>query len=123
LVLYSRRCHVIESVDADVHYTVTFTLTRLQSPFIKNLALDMFAMSSPVAIEDQGDDDYERNPVGTGPFEFVEWQPNDSITVEKYDDYWKEGLPKLDEVVFRSIPDNASRLNALTAGEIDLADG
>lgn len=115
--------HVIESVEADDDYTVTFTLTRPQAPFLKNLAMDMFAISSPEAIEEQGDDDYERNPVGTGPFEFVEWQPNDSITVEKYDDYWKEGLPKLDEVVFRSIPDNASRLNALTAGEIDLADG
>src|SRR5699024_10091438 len=74
-------------------------------------------------FEEEGDDDYERNPVGTVPFEFVEWLPNDSITVEKYDDYWQEGLPKLDEVVFRSIPDNASRLNALNAGEIDLADG
>src|SRR5699024_12514941 len=92
--------HVIESVEADYYYTVTFTLTRPQSPFLKNLAMDMFAISSPEAIEEQGDDYYERNPVGTGPFDFVEWQPNDSITVEKYDDYWKEGLPKLDEVVF-----------------------
>src|SRR5699024_10364365 len=115
--------HVIESVEADDDYTVTFTLTRPQAPFLKNLAMDMFAISSPEAIEEQGDDDYARNTVGTGPFEFVEWQPNDSITVEKYDDYWKEGLPKLDELVFRSIPDNASRLNALTAGEIALADG
>lgn len=115
--------HVIESVEADDDYTVTFTLTRSQAPFLKNLAMDMFAISSPTAIEEQGDDDYERNPVGTGPFQFVEWLPNDSITVEKYDDYWQEGLPKLDEVVFRSIPDNASRLNALSAGEIDLADG
>lgn len=115
--------HVIKSVEADDDYTVTFTLNRPQAPFLKNLAMDMFAISSPDAFEEEGDDDYERNPVGTGPFEFVEWLPNDSITVEKYDDYWQEGLPKLDEVVFRSIPDNASRLNALTAGEIDLADG
>ena len=115
--------HVIKSVEADDDYTVTFTLNRPQAPFLKNLAMDMFAISSPEAFEEEGDDDYERNPVGTGPFQFVEWEPNDSITVEKYDDYWQEGLPKLDEVVFRSIPDNASRLNALTAGEIDLADG
>ena len=115
--------HVIKSVEADDDYTVTFTLNRPQAPFLKNLAMDMFAISSPEAFEEEGDDDYERNPVGTGPFEFVEWLPNDSITVEKYDDYWQEGLPKLDEVVFRSIPDNASRLNALNAGEIDLADG
>src|SRR5699024_6171680 len=48
---------------------------------------------------------------------------NDSMTDEKYNGYLQESLPKIDEVVFRSIPDNASRLNALTAGEIDLADG
>ena len=74
-------------------------------------------------IEEQGDDDFERNPVGTGPFKFVEWKPNDSITVERFDDYWQEGLPKLGKVIFRSIPDNAARLNSLLAGEIDLADG
>lgn len=115
--------HVIESVEADGDSTVVFTLSRPQAPFLKNLAMDMFAISSPTAFEEQGDDDYERNPVGTGPFQFVEWKPNDSITVEKYDDYWQEGLPKLGQVIFRSIPDNAARLNALTAGEIDLADG
>lgn len=115
--------HVIESVEADGDYTVVITLKRPQAPFLKNIAMDMFAISSPTAIEEHGDDDYERKPVGTGPFQFVEWKPNDSITVEKYDDYWQEGLPKLDKVVFESIPDNAARLNALTAGEIDLADG
>jgi len=115
--------HVIESVEAEDEYTVIFTLKRPQAPFLKNIAMDMFAISSPTAFEEHGDDDYERNPVGTGPFKFVEWKPNDSITVVKNEDYWKEGLPKLDKVVFESIPDNAARLNALIAGEIDLADG
>lgn len=115
--------HVIESVEAADDYTVEITLKRPQAPFLKNIAMDMFAISSPQAIEEHGDDDYESNPVGTGPFKFVEWKRNDSITIEKNEDYWKEGLPKLDKVVFESIPDNAARLNALTAGEIDLADG
>ncbi|AOV09083.1 ABC transporter substrate-binding protein [Sporosarcina ureilytica] len=115
--------HVIESVTAEGDHTVVFKLTRPQAPFLKNLAMDMFAIASPTAFEEQGDDDFERNPVGTGPFKFVEWKPNDSITIERFDDYWQEGLPKLDKVIFRSIPDNAARLNALTAGEIDLADG
>lgn len=115
--------HVIESVEADGDTTVTFTLKRPQAPFLKNLAMDMFAISSPEAFESMDDDEYEQNPVGTGPFTFVEWKRNDSITIEKNDNYWKEGLPKLDRVVFRSIPDNSARLNALTSGEIDLADG
>ncbi len=115
--------HVIESVKADGDHTVVFTLKRPQAPFLKNLAMDMFAIASPTAIEKYGDDDFERNPVGTGPFKFVDWKANDSITVEKFEDYWQEGKPKLDKIIFRSIPDNAARLNALTTGEIDLADG
>ena len=115
--------NIIESVTAEGDSTVVFKLTRPQAPFLKNLAMDMFAIASPTAIEEHGDDDFERNPVGTGPFKFVEWKPNDSITVERFEDYWQADLPKLDKIIFRSIPDNATRLNALTAGEIDLADG
>lgn len=115
--------NIIESVTAEDDLTVVFKLTRPQAPFLKNLAMDMFAIASPTAIEEHGDDDFERKPVGTGPFKFVEWKPNDSITVERFEDYWQADLPKLDKIIFRSIPDNATRLNALTAGEIDLADG
>lgn len=114
--------HVIESVKADGDSTVIITLKRPQAPFLKNLAMSMFAISSPEAYE-KGDDEYERNPVGTGPFKFVEWKPNETITIEKNEEYWKEGLPKLDKVIFRAIPDNSARLNALVSGEIDLADG
>src|SRR5699024_11575194 len=85
--------HVIVSVEADDDYTVEITLKRLQATLLKNIAMDMFAISSPAAIEEHGDDDYESNPVGTGPFKFVEWKRNDSITIEKNEDYWQEGLP------------------------------
>lgn len=115
--------HVIESVVAEGDSTVVITLKRPQAPFLKNIAMSMFAISSPTAYEEQGDDDFESNPVGTGPFQFTEWKRNDSITIDRFDDYWQEGLPKLDKVIFLSIPDNSARLNALMAGDIDLADG
>lgn len=114
--------HIIESVTADGDYTVVFKLKRAQAPFLKNIAMDMFAIASPTAFE-KGDDQFERNPVGTGPFKFVEWRPNETITIEKFEDYWQEGLPKLDKVIFRSIPDNSTRLNELMSGGVDLADG
>ncbi|ALC88017.1 peptide ABC transporter substrate-binding protein [Bacillus sp. FJAT-22090] len=114
--------HVIESVTAEGDYTVIFKLKRAQAPFLKNIAMSPFGIASPTALESAGDA-FGDNPVGTGPFKFVEWKRNDSITVEKFEDYWAEGLPKLDKVVFRSIPDNSARLNALLTGEIDLADG
>lgn len=114
--------HVIESVTADDEFTVTFKLKRPQAPFLKNIAMSPFGMASPTAFEAAGDS-FGDNPVGTGPFKFVEWKRNDSITIEKFEDYWQEGFPKLDRVVFRAIPDNSARLNALLTGEIDLADG
>lgn len=113
---------VIADVKADGDYTVVFTLSRPQAPFLKNLAMSPFGIASPTAFEAAGDK-FGDNPVGTGPFKFTEWKRNDSITIEKNADYWQQGLPKLDKVIFRSIPDNSARLNALTAGDIDLADG
>lgn len=113
---------VIESVTAVNDYTVEFKLTRPQAPFLKNLAMSPFGIASPTAFEKDGDA-FGDNPVGTGPFKFVEWKRNDSITVEKNEDYWQEGLPKLDKIIFRAIPDNSARLNELITGGIDLADG
>ncbi|MEK4230750.1 ABC transporter substrate-binding protein [Solibacillus sp. FSL H8-0538] len=113
---------VITDVVADGDHKVIFTLSRPQAPFLKNIAMSPFGIASPTAFEAAGDK-FGDNPVGTGPFKFVDWKRNDSITIEKFDGYWQAGLPKLDKVIFRSIPDNSARLNALTANEIDLADG
>lgn len=84
--------------------------------------MSYFAMTSPAALEEYGAAINE-NPVGTGPFKFVSWSKDDSIILDKFEDYRKEGLPKLDRVIFEVIPDNAARLIALRSGEIDIMDG
>lgn len=114
--------HVIKEVKAVDDYTVQFDLTRPQAPFLKNIAMSPFGMASPAAVEKYGDK-FRENPVGTGPFKFVEWKQNDRITIEKNTEYWKDGYPKLNKVIFRVIPENTARLNALANGEIDLMDG
>ncbi|HYK74299.1 MAG TPA: ABC transporter substrate-binding protein [Pseudoneobacillus sp.] len=114
--------HVIKEVTAVDEHTVKFVLKRPQAPFLKNLAMSPFGIASPAAIEKYGDE-FRANPVGTGPFKFVEWKANDTITIEKNPDYWQKGLPKLSKVIFRVIPENAARLNALVNGEIDVMDG
>lgn len=114
--------HVIKEVVAKDKYTVEFHLNFPQAPFLNNLAMSPFGIASPAAIEKYGEK-FGENPVGTGPFKFVEWKKGDSITLEKNPNYWKPGLPKLDKVIFRSIPDNSNRYTALKNGEIDLMTG
>ena len=66
--------------------------------------------------------DPARKPVGTGPFSFVEWVQGDHITLKKNPSYFKRGLPHLDSIAFRFMPVDQSRIDALTAGELDWAD-
>ncbi|MBS4177017.1 ABC transporter substrate-binding protein [Lederbergia citrea] len=113
---------VIKEVKALDDNKVEFTLFRPQAPFLKNLAMSPFAISSPTAFEKAGDK-YYKHPVGTGPFKFDSWKQKDAITVVKNEKYWKKGLPKVDKVIFKVIEDNSARLNALIKGEIDLMDG
>ncbi|MCC9076867.1 ABC transporter substrate-binding protein [Litorilinea aerophila] len=61
----------------------------------------------------------ETVPVGTGPFKFVEWVPGDQMVAERFEDYWREGLPYLDRVVVKPIPDEQARLVNLKAGSIE----
>ena len=113
---------VIESVTAEDDYTVVFKLSQPQATFIKNIAMTAFAIASPAVFE-ADDDALSEKPVGTGPFTFVEWKRNDSVTIEKNPEYRIEGLPKLDKVIYRSIPENSTRLNELNTGGIDIAEG
>ncbi|HET6871919.1 MAG TPA: ABC transporter substrate-binding protein, partial [Sporolactobacillaceae bacterium] len=114
---------VIDKVVAVDANTVQFVLKHPFAPFLKDLAMSPFAIASPAALKKYGDKYGENVAVGTGPFKFKSWKHNDTITLVKNDSYWKKGYPKLDEVIFKVIPDNTARLNALKDGEIDLMDG
>lgn len=110
---------VITSVEKIDEYTVKFVLSSPLAPFLANLAMDMFAISSPAAIEAAGEN-YGMpavGAVGTGPFKFVEWVEGDHITVAANDDYWG-GRPKIDQIIWRVIPDDSARFLALKAGDI-----
>jgi ABC-type transport system substrate-binding protein len=60
------------------------------------------------------------NPVGTGPFKFKEWVPNDHFTAVANESYWRPGLPYLSEVTFKPIPDEQARAEALQSGTIQI---
>src|SRR5204863_9739827 len=65
-------------------------------------------------------DDYNRNPVGTGPFVLKTWTAGDRMVVERNPDYWDKALPYLDRVVLRPLPDSQSRFARLKSGETDM---
>jgi len=110
----------IGSIEAVDEYTVVFNLKRVEAPFIANMGMDFASIISPTAFL-KDPKAYVRNPVGTGPFKFVEWVADDHITLEKNTEYWDtSGGPYLDKVVFRAIPENSVRFLELKAGNIDI---
>jgi peptide/nickel transport system substrate-binding protein len=111
----------IEEIEVVDDQTFQITMEEAFSPFLATLSDRAGMMVSPAAIEELGDD-LARQPVGTGPFEFVEWVTDNHLTIERFDDYWQDGYPLLDEVVYRPITDASVRLTSLQTGEVHIID-
>jgi len=108
----------VDSVTAVNAETVEFKLKEPYAPFLSNLAYPTGLIVSPSAVEKFGKE-FGRNPSGTGPFRFAEWESNAKVVVTRNDDYW-EGAPSLEAVVFRPITDGNTRVAEMLAGGIDL---
>jgi peptide/nickel transport system substrate-binding protein len=110
---------------------VTITLTQPFAGFIPALSLPSFSMQSPAALQEFDADNVggtaeapvlseyaQGHPVGTGPFQFEEWAPGESVTLTAYDDYWGE-QGQVQDVIFQVIGDTTARRQALESGSID----
>lgn len=115
---YSPLYDAIESVEATSPTQVTFRLKAPFGPFLSNLANNGEIVNRK-AIE-AGDP--SRNPVGTGPFQFVEWVQGDHVTLKRYDRYFRPGQPYLDGLEFRFLLVDQSRIEGLRSGELDWVD-
>jgi peptide/nickel transport system substrate-binding protein len=71
------------------------------------------------ALKQLADTSGKASPIGTGPFVFKEWVPGDHFTATRNPNYWRQGLPYLDSITYKPIPDPQSRGNSLKAGNID----
>ena len=110
----------VASVEAVDDYTVKITMRAASAPFVKNLAM---ALASPIvapsAIEAATDGQAITNPVGTGPYKFVDWTKGASVTLVANEDYWGEA-PKTKNLVFKIIAEGNTRLTSLMNGECDI---
>ena len=111
----------IQEVVVDNDYQVTFKMSAPDGSLLYNLAQGGSAMFSESAVTAAGDE-YAQHPVGTGPMKYVEWVPNDHITLERFDDYFA-GPCAAKTVTFRVIPEGSSRTIALQNGEVDAVAG
>jgi peptide/nickel transport system substrate-binding protein len=104
-------------------YTLQLTLASPSVVLLNKLPFATFGIHSPEAIMEQGDTygTPAGTVVGTGRFEFVEWIPDDHITVKRNPNWWG-GPPHFERIIFRSIPDNTARFAELQAGTVHQAD-
>jgi peptide/nickel transport system substrate-binding protein len=105
----------LDEVTVDGDHQVTFHLKRPQPAFITLLASGW----SPVYPCHVPPRDMRTRPIGTGPFKFVEFRPNEVIRVAKNPDYWKAGRPYLDGIEFTIIKNPSTAIMAFAAGNFD----
>jgi peptide/nickel transport system substrate-binding protein len=105
----------LEEVTADGDHEVTFHFRRPQPAFLALLA-SAFSVVYPCHVPPA---EMRRHPIGTGPFKFVEFKPNERITLTRNRDYWKPGRPFLDGIEFTIIRDRSTANLAFVAGKLD----
>ncbi len=115
----------IDSIKALNDYTVEFKLKEPFSPFMSMFVVDNMPMVPKHIYEgtDYRNNPANQTPIGTGPFKFKEWKKGSHIVLTRNNDYWKKGQPYLDEIVFRVIPDAASRAVAFEKGDVQVLRG
>lgn len=108
----------ISEVTAPDESTIIFTLSQPYTPFIKCLALPGNFIAQATKIEQEVD--FQTDVVGTGPFKLAARTEGVETRLEANREYFLDGLPYLDEVVFRPIFDDPARMNALFSGDVDI---
>jgi len=106
----------LAEVTADGEFTASFHLHRPQPAIIALLASG-YAPVYPCHVSPR---DMRQHPIGTGPFKFVEFKPNEYIKVARNPDYWKSGRPYLDGIEYTVIPNRSTAILSFIAGKFDM---
>src|SRR3990170_3508359 len=109
----------IKSVDIVDEHTVRIVTEKPYPAIHEILTFGNFGMVPPKYVKEKGDAHFARNPVGTGPFKFVEWRKGERTTIEANDQYWK-GAPAVKTIAFPVIPETATQSAELLSGGVDI---
>jgi len=111
----------VESVGAVGVMELEFRLSEPNASLLYSLAVFPAYLVSPTSFHEHGAE-VVRHPVGTGPYRFVRWWPNEVIVLERNDDYWGERAA-YDRMIFKVVPDNTVRVLELRNGQVHGLDG
>lgn len=109
----------IATVEVVSEYVVSLSTEVPDGAMLQRLAGPAAFMISPAAIEKYGAD-LGANPVGTGPFKYVEWKVGEELVMERYENY-HDGAPMVQKVIFRVVPEDATRALLIQSKQADVA--
>jgi len=109
----------VADIETPDDYTVVLKLSETSGSLMSNLASTQLGIVSQKALEEYGAD-ISLHPVGTGPFELVQWDTKEKVVVKAFADYHGQ-KPYLDEIIFKPVPDQQARVAMLEAGDAQLA--
>jgi len=111
----------VHDVQAPDELTVVYNLNdpSVNAPALASIPSSVGVIQSPTAWKTKGED-FNRNPVGTGPYILKSWTAGDRMVLEKNPDYWNKGHPYLDRITLKPLPDSQSRFASLQSGEADI---
>jgi peptide/nickel transport system substrate-binding protein len=109
----------VDSYEATGEYTFVARLSQPYAAFLPALASWSGMIVSPTAVEQYGED-FTEHLIGAGPFKVVDHIRDDRVLMVRNDDYFREGLPYLDQVIVRPFVDGESRVINLKSGALDM---
>ncbi len=118
-VTWNKKWAIVKAIDKIDDNTIKLQLDA-PYPLLLRVVSYFWNIIPPGYLKEVGEDGFAAHPMGTGPFRMVEWKKGDRIVYEANPDYWEPGKPKVKNVIFRPIPESATRVAAIQTGEIDI---
>lgn len=111
---------MIDKFEAEGDYTLKVFLKYSFAPLIYRMGTSIVPKHL-LEHADMNNTEFNRKPVGSGPFKLTEWAKDDTIALEANRDYFQKGRPILNKLIFKTYPDRQEAINAISQGEMDIA--